>query len=197
MSFSLSELPYSKDGLSPHLSAETIEYHHGKLHKTYIDNLNKLLGEGDKSRSLVDIIKSSDGYIFDNASQIWNSTFYWNCLSPDGGGEPTGDLAKVVDENFGSFIEFKKEFTKVAEDFFGSGWISLIKNMDSSLSIMTTQNAGCPLVLDSVTPILNCNLWEHAYYLDYRNARDKYLKAFWNIVNWAFVDQNYKNHKTS
>jgi len=190
MEHQLPELPYAKDALAPHISAETIEYHYGKHHKTYVDNINRLInGTEFEKMSLEEIIQQSSGGIFNNAAQVWNHTFYWNCLSPNGGGEPTGEIANAITKQFGSFAQFKEKFTNAAVTLFGSGWAWLVKNADGSLSIETTSNAGNPLK-DGKRALLTCDVWEHAYYIDYRNARAKYLDAFWNLVNWEFVSQN-------
>ncbi len=190
MEHQLPELPYGKDALVPHISAETIEYHYGKHHKAYVDNINRLIaGTELEKMSLEEIIQKSSGGTFNNAAQVWNHTFYWNCLSPNGGGEPTGELANAITRQFGAFNEFKEKFTNVAVTFFGSGWAWLVKNADGSLSIETTSNAGNPLK-DGKKALLTCDVWEHAYYIDYRNARAKYIDAFWNLVNWEFVAQN-------
>jgi Fe-Mn family superoxide dismutase len=192
MEHPLPDLPYAKDALDPHISAETIDYHYGKHHKAYVDNLNKLiLGTEFENRPLEDIIKSANGGIFNNAAQAWNHTFYWNCLSPKGGGDPAGDLANAITKQFGSFAQFKEKFTNAAVTLFGSGWAWLVKNSDGSLSIETTGNAGTPLK-EGKKALLTCDVWEHAYYIDYRNARAKYVEAFWNLVNWDFVTANLK-----
>ena len=190
MEHQLPELPYAKEALTPHISAETIEYHYGKQHKAYVDNINRLIkGTEFEKMSLEDIILKSSGGIFNNAAQIWNHTFYWNCLSPNGGGEPAGELADIITKQFESFTQFKDKFTKAAVTLFGSGWTWLVENADGSLSIETTSNAGTPLE-DGKKPLLTCDVWEHAYYIDYRNARAKYIEAFWNLVNWEFVTRN-------
>lgn len=192
MEHQLSPLPYSKDALAPHISAETLEYHYGKHHKAYVDNINKLIiGTDFEMIPLEDIIIRSSGGVFNNAAQVWNHTFYWNCLSPNGGGEPSGELVKIIVKQFGSFSEFKEKFTKTAVTLFGSGWAWLVKNADDTLSIEDTSNAGTPLK-DGKRALLTCDVWEHAYYIDYRNARAKYLEAFWNLVNWDFVNTNLK-----
>ena len=189
--FSLPPLPYSEDALAPHISAETLSFHYGKHHKTYIDKLNGLVeGTEHASKSLEDIVKSSDGGIFTNAAQSWNHEFYWNCLSPDGGGEPTGKVADAINAKWGSFADFKAAFTDAALTQFGSGWAWLVQNADGSLDIAKTANADTPLTNASTTPLLTCDVWEHAYYIDYRNARPKYVEAFWNLVNWDFVAGN-------
>ncbi|MCW8829436.1 MAG: superoxide dismutase [Fe] [Gammaproteobacteria bacterium] len=192
MSFELPNLPYEKNALEPHISAETLEYHHGKHHNTYVTNLNNLVpGTEFEGKSLEEIITSAPaGGVFNNAAQIWNHTFYWNCLSPNGGSEPTGDLANAINKAFGSFAEFKEKFSTSAATNFGSGWTWLVKNSDGSVEIVNTSNAGCPLT-DGKTPLLTCDVWEHAYYIDYRNARPKYVEAFWNLVNWDFAAKNF------
>ncbi|MEY3006965.1 MAG: superoxide dismutase [Pseudomonadota bacterium] len=192
MSFTLPELPYAKDALAPHISAETIEFHYGKHHQTYVDKLNGLVdGTELASQSLEDIVKSSEGGVFNNAAQVWNHTFYWNCLSPNGGGSPTGPVADAINAAFGSFDAFKEQFTNSAINNFGSGWTWLVKKADGSVAIVNTSNAATPLTDASVTPILTVDVWEHAYYVDYRNARPKYMEAFWALVNWDFVNQNF------
>ncbi len=191
MEHKLPELPYDREALSPAISAETLEYHYGKHHKTYVDNINKLItGTEFENQSLEDIVKKASGGIFNNAAQVWNHTFYWNCLSPSGGGEPSGELAAAIVRDFGSHAKFKEDFTKAAITLFGSGWAWLVKNPDGTLSIRAASNAGNPLV-DGKKPVLTCDVWEHAYYIDYRNARPKYLDAFWNMVNWDFAERNY------
>ena len=190
MEHQLPELPYAKDALAPHISTETIEYHYGKHHKTYVDNINRLInGTEFEKMSLEEIIQKSSGGIFNNAAQVWNHTFYWNCLSPNRGGEPTGEIANGITKQFGSFAEFKEKFTNAAVTLFGSGWAWLVKNADGSLLIETTSNAGNPLK-DGKRALLTCDVWEHAYYIDYRNGRAKYMDTFWNLVNWEFVSQN-------
>jgi len=190
MEHKLPELPYAQDALAPNISAETLEYHYGKHHKTYVDNLNKLIaGTGFESAVLEDIVKRASGGIYNNGAQVWNHTFYWNCLSPKGGGEPAGPLADAIVKAFGSFSQFKEQFTNTAVTLFGSGWAWLVRNQDGSLAIESTPNAGNPM-RDGKRPLLTCDVWEHAYYIDYRNARPKYLDAFWNLVNWGFVGEN-------
>lgn len=191
MAYELPALPYAKDALVPHISEETLEFHYGKHHQTYVTNLNNLVpGTEFDGLSLEEIVVKSSGGIFNNAAQIWNHTFYWNSLSPNGGGEPTGDLANAINRTFGSFDEFKAAFTKCAVTTFGSGWAWLVKNKDGSLALVSTSNAGCPLT-DGQTPLLTCDVWEHAYYIDYRNARPAYLEAFWALVNWDFASANH------
>ncbi|WP_299599482.1 Fe-Mn family superoxide dismutase [uncultured Microbulbifer sp.] len=192
MAHVLPELPYAMDALQPHISKETLEFHYGKHHKTYVDKLNGLLeGTPDAEKSLEEVIKSSSGGVFNNAAQIWNHTFYWNCLSPNGGGEATGAVAEAINTAFGSFEKFKEEFTASAVNNFGSGWTWLVKKADGSVAIVNTSNAETPLTDSSVTPLLTCDVWEHAYYIDYRNARPKYMEAFWALLNWEFVNKNF------
>ena len=192
MSFQLPQLPYAKNALEPHISAETLEYHYGKHHQTYVDKLNGLVDGTDKAKqSLEEIIRSSDGGVFNNAAQVWNHTFYWHCLSPEGGGEPGGKLGEMIKRDFGSFDDFKKKFTETAINTFGSGWAWLVQNPDGKLDIVSTSNAQTPLT-GSATPLLTCDVWEHAYYIDYRNARPKYMDAFWNLVNWSFAESKLK-----
>ncbi|GAA4899196.1 superoxide dismutase [Fe] [Ferrimonas pelagia] len=191
MAFELPALPYAKDALEPHISAETLEFHYGKHHNTYVIKLNGLV-EGTElaSQSLEEIIKTSDGGVFNNAAQIWNHTFYWHCLAPNAGGEANGAIADAIATAFGSFEAFKTEFTNAAINNFGSSWTWLVKKADGSLAIVNTSNAATPLTGDDV-PLLTVDLWEHAYYIDYRNARPNYMEAFWNLVNWDFVNQNF------
>ncbi len=187
MKHQLPELPFAMDALQPHVSKETLEYHYGKHHQAYVTNLNNLIpGTEFEDLPLEDIIMKADGGIFNNAAQVWNHSFYWQCLSPDGGGEPAGDLAEALEEAFGSFSNFKEQFTKKAITTFGSGWAWLVKNKDGKLEITSTPNAGTPLT-EGLTPLMTCDVWEHAYYVDYRNARPQYVEAFWNLVNWDFV----------
>lgn len=188
MAFTLPELPYSKDALAPHISAETLDYHHGKHHQAYVTNLNNLTEGTDWAhKGLEEIIKGAQpGGLFNNAAQVFNHTFYWSCLGPGKGGEPTGALAGALSDAFGSFAQFKEQFTKAAATQFGSGWAWLVKDGAGKLAIEATSNAGCP-VREGKTPLLTCDVWEHAYYIDYRNARPKYLEAFWSLVNWDFV----------
>ncbi|MHA7816218.1 MAG: superoxide dismutase [Fe] [Pseudohaliea sp.] len=193
MAFELPPLPYEQNALEPHISAETLEYHYGKHHKTYVDKLNGLVGGTDmENKPLEEVIKAAEGGVFNNAAQIWNHTFYWHCLSPNGGGAPTGKLGEAIDAAFGSFDKFKEEFTASAVNNFGSGWTWLVQKGDGSVAIVNTSNAGTPLTDDSVTPLLTVDVWEHAYYIDYRNARPKYMEAFWNLVNWEFAASNMK-----
>ena len=191
MSIELPSLPYAQDALEPHISKETLEFHYGKHHNTYVVKLNGLIdGSADADKSLEDIIKTSSGGVFNNAAQIWNHTFYWNSLSPNGGGEPSGTVADAINAAFGSFEEFKAKFTDSAVNNFGSSWTWLVKNADGSLAIVNTSNAATPLTDEGLTPLLTVDLWEHAYYIDYRNVRPDYMAAFWNLVNWDFVASN-------
>lgn len=191
MAFELPALPYEKNALEPHISAETLEYHYGKHHATYVTKLNGLVeGTDMASKSLEEIVKSSEGGVFNNAAQIWNHTFYWNCLSPNGGGEPTGALADAIKAKWGSFADFKAALNDKAVNNFGSSWTWLVKTANG-LDIVNTSNAGTPLTDSSVTPLLTVDLWEHAYYIDYRNARPKYLEGFWSLVNWDFAAANF------
>ena len=187
MPFTLPDLPYARDALAPHISAETLDYHYGKHHQTYVDKLNgQIEGTQYADMSLEEVIRNSSGGIFNNAAQIWNHTFYWNCLSPNGGGEPTGELAAAIARDFGSFEAFREQFSDTAINTFGSGWGWLVQNPDGSLALVSTSNAETPLTGDA-KPLLTCDVWEHAYYVDYRNARPKYVEAFWHLVNWEFV----------
>lgn len=191
MAFELPELPYEKSALEPHISAETLEYHYGKHHKTYVDKLNGMVEGTDMAdKSLEDVVKAASGGMFNNAAQVWNHTFYWNCLSPNGGGAPEGELAAKINAAFGSVDKFKDEFTNSAIGNFGSGWTWLVQKQDGSVAIVNTDDADTPLTDDSVTPLLTVDVWEHAYYIDYRNARPKYMDAFWALVNWDFVAGN-------
>ncbi|MEQ1558838.1 MAG: Fe-Mn family superoxide dismutase [Methyloglobulus sp.] len=191
MAFELPPLPYGKNKLIPHISEETLDYHYGKHHQTYVTNLNNLVpGTEFEGLTLEEIIMKSSGGIFNNAAQVWNHTFYWNSLSPNGGGEPTGALADAINAEFGSFAGFKEAFTKCAVTTFGSGWAWLVKNPEGKLALVSTSNAGCPLT-EGHTLLLTCDVWEHAYYIDYRNARPAYLEAFWALVNWEFASANF------
>ena len=191
MAFELPALPYEIDALAPHVSKETLEFHYGKHHQTYVTNLNNLVeGTDDASKSLEDIILSSDGGLFNNAAQVWNHTFYWNSLAPASGAEPSGKLADAINAKWGSVAAFKEAFNKSAAGNFGSGWTWLVKKPDGSLDIVNTSNAATPLTTADV-PLLTCDVWEHAYYIDYRNARPKYLESFWTLANWAFAAKNF------
>ena len=187
MAFELPPLPYARDALAPHISAETLDFHHGKHHQTYVTNLNNLAkGTEFEAMALEDVVRKSQGGMFNNAAQIWNHTFYWNSLSPKGGGEPAGKLADAIRKSFGSFQEFKDKFSQAAIGTFGSGWAWLVQRPDGTLGIVSTSNAATPLT-GADRPLLTCDVWEHAYYIDYRNARAKYVESFWNLVNWEFA----------
>lgn len=191
MEHKLPDLPYAMDALQPHISKETLEFHYGKHHQTYVTNLNNLIkGTEFENMALEDIVKKSAGGMFNNAAQIWNHTFYWFCLKPKGGGQPTGALADAINKKFGSFDEFKKQFTQTCVTTFGSGWGWLVKNADGSIELMSTSNAQSPMT-SGKTALLTCDVWEHAYYVDYRNRRPDYVAAFWNLVNWDFVAKNF------
>ena len=192
MAFELPALPFAKDALQPHISSETLDFHHGKHHQTYVTKLNELVpGTECEGKSLEDIIKSAPaGPVFNNAAQVWNHTFYWNSLSPKGGGAATGAIADAINAKWGSFAEFQKEFDNKAVNNFGASWTWLVKNAAGELEIVNTSNAGTPMT-EGHTALLTVDLWEHAYYIDYRNARPKYLEAFWALVNWDFVNQNF------
>jgi superoxide dismutase, Fe-Mn family len=190
MAFTLPPLPYPLDALAPHISKETLEYHYGKHHQTYVTNLNNLVaGTEFESASLEEIIKKSSGGVFNNAAQVWNHTFYWNSLTPNSSGQPSGALLTAINDKWGSLDAFKEAFNKSAAGNFGSGWTWLVKKSDGSLDIVNTSNAATPLTTSDV-PLMTCDVWEHAYYIDYRNARPKYLENFWNLVNWEFAAAN-------
>lgn len=191
MAFSLPPLPYTKDALSPFISEETLDYHYGKHHQTYVTNLNNLIeGTHLTELSLEEIIKTQNGPVFNNAAQVWNHTFYWHSMKKNAGGEPKGKVAEAINKDFGSFSKFKEDFSKAALGQFGSGWAWLSQDKQTgSLLISTTSNAGCPIT-EHKKPLLTCDVWEHAYYIDYRNARAKYIDAWWNLVNWDFANDN-------
>ena len=191
MAIELPALPYARDALAPTISKETIDYHYGKHHQAYVTNLNNMIdGTDHANASLEDIIRNSEGGVFNNAAQVWNHTFYWSSLSPNGGGEPTGDLADAINTAFGSFESFKEKFTASAVSNFGAGWTWLVKNAAGELEIVNTSNADTPITDASITPLLTVDVWEHAYYVDYRNARPAYLAKFWELVNWEFAAAN-------
>jgi Fe-Mn family superoxide dismutase len=192
MTHTLPDLPYAKDALAPHISAETLDFHHGKHHAAYVNNLNGLVpGTEYADLPLEEIIRRAPpGGVFNNAAQVWNHTFYWHCLSPRGGGEPTGALADAITARWGSFAAFREAFTKTAVGTFGSGWAWLVKDRDGALDLLSTGNAGTPLT-EGKQALLTCDVWEHAYYVDYRNARPAYVEAFWNLVNWEFVSNQF------
>lgn len=190
MAHELPKLPYEMDALEPVISKETLEYHYGKHHNAYVTNLNNLVaGTAFETLTLEEVIGKATGGLYNNAAQVWNHTFYWHCLSPNGGGEPTGELKNAIDEAFGSFESFKEKFSTSAATNFGSGWTWLVKNAEGKLEIVNTSNAATPLGT-GVTPVLTIDVWEHAYYIDYRNARPKYIEAFWKLVNWDFAGSN-------
>ena len=197
MAIELPPLPYDRTALEPHISGETLDYHYGKHHKAYVDNLNKLIeGTEFADLPLEDIIRKSQGGMFNNAAQVWNHTFYWNCMKPAsgakaGGGEPGGKLMEAITKAFGDFASFKEQFSDNAVKTFGSGWGWLVQRPDGSVALVSTSNAATPLTGED-TALLTCDVWEHAYYIDYRNARPKYVESFWNLVNWDFVASNMK-----
>jgi len=188
----LPALPFAKDALAPLISAETLEYHYGKHHQAYVNNLNQFIpGTRYESLALEDIVRTSDGKIFNNAAQVWNHSFYWNCLTPNAPGKPGGALLAHIEQRFGSFEQFQKQFTDTAVGLFGSGWAWLVQTPAGALELRATSNAGTPLAAGE-TPLLTCDVWEHAYYIDYRNARPKYVEAFWKLANWEFAAGNLK-----
>ena len=187
MAIELPPLPYERNALEPHISAETLDFHYGKHHQTYVTNLNnQIKGTEFEALDLEAIIRKAQGGMFNNAAQVWNHTFYWNCLKPNGGGEPAGKLADAINAAFGSFVAFKEQFTNTALTTFGSGWAWLVQRQDGTMALVSTPNAATPLT-GTDRALLTCDVWEHAYYIDYRNARPKYVEAFWNLVNWDFV----------
>ncbi|MBA3660888.1 MAG: superoxide dismutase [Gammaproteobacteria bacterium] len=189
--FVLPELPYTLEALAPHISKETLEYHHGKHHKAYVDNLNKFIQDTEyQNMSLGDIIKKATGPIFNNAAQHWNHSFYWLCMTPDSSKAPIGKLADAIKKKFGSFDEFKKLFTESGTKLFGSGWTWLAQDSQGELEIINESNAGLPLKQNKKA-IMTCDVWEHAYYIDYRNLRPKYIENFWDIINWDFAEKNF------
>jgi Fe-Mn family superoxide dismutase len=188
----LPPLPYPQNALEPHMSAETLEYHYGKHHKTYVEKLNNLIaGTHYANMELEEIIRTAQGPIFNNAAQTWNHTFFWNCLSPDAAGQPVGQLAQAINASFGSFDAFQEKFTSAAVELFGSGWTWLVRDRGGNVTIVATSNADTPIVGDN-KPLLTCDVWEHAYYIDYRNARPDFLKAFWKLANWEFANRNFQ-----
>ena len=191
MQHELSPLPYAMDALAPHISKETLEYHYGKHHRTYVTKLNELIkGTEFENATLPEIVKKSSGSLFNNAAQVWNHDFYWDSLSPEGGGSPTGALAKAIDSAFGSYEKFTQQFKTTAAAKFGSGWTWLVKNTAGGLEIRNSDDADDPLRLN-LTPLLTCDVWEHAYYIDRRNERPKYLEQFFEVVNWGFAARNF------
>lgn len=195
MSFELPPLPYAKDALAPHMSAETFDYHHGKHHLAYVNKLNELTaGKPEANKSLEELIRTTEGGLFNQAAQVWNHTFFWSCMKPAGGGEPTGDLADAIRRDFGSYADFKTKFAAEAVGRFGSGWAWLVKDGDK-LAITNSMNAGNPMT-EGKTPLLTLDVWEHAYYIDYRNARPNFITAFLDhLVNWDFAAANLKAAK--
>ena len=190
MSFQPVALPYQKSELSPHISEETLNYHYGKHHKGYADKLNgQVEGTAQAKAPLEELVKTAEGAVFNNAAQVWNHNFYWQSLSPSGGGRPEGDLLKAIEKDFGSVEKFKEEFAGKALSQFGSGWAWLVLSSDGVLKTVSTANAETPLT-SSDKPLLTCDVWEHAYYLDYKNARNKYVESFWSLVNWGFAQKN-------
>lgn len=191
MSFQLPDLPYSQDALEPYISSETLQYHYGKHHQTYVTKLNGLVeGTDNASKTLEEIIQSSSGGLFNNAAQVWNHTFYWNSLTPEAKGKPSGKLLSAIEQAYGSFEKFQEAFTNSAIGNFASGWTWLVKNEDGSVAIVNTDDADTP-VREGKQPLLTIDIWEHAYYIDYRNARPKYIEAFWKLANWDFAEANY------
>lgn len=191
MNYKLPDLPFKKDALEPHISEETIEYHYGKHHQKYVDKLNDLTKGSDfEGADLEDIIKNADGAIFNNGAQVWNHTFYFEGFSKDGRREPEGELAEAIKSSFGSFDKFRDQFATEAAGLFGSGWVWLVKDDKGSLSIVQKPNAENPL-RDGHTPLLTCDVWEHAYYIDYRNKRPDYVKSFWEIVDWDIIASRF------
>ena len=190
MEHKLPELPYSKEALQPHISAETFEYHYGKHHKAYVTKLNELIkGTKFENMSLEEIIKNSEGAIFNNSAQTWNHTFFWNCMAPKAGGLPGGKLSDLINKKWGSFDKFKEDFAKNAVGNFGSGWTWLVQDKQGDVEIMNTSNADTPMA-HGMKALMTVDVWEHAYYIDYRNARADFVNAFWNVANWDFVNKN-------
>jgi Fe-Mn family superoxide dismutase len=195
----LPPLPYAHGALHPHISEETLKFHHGKHHQTYVDNLNKFVAPDSSlvGKTLGEIMKTAQpGPVFNNAAQVWNHSFYWKSMSPNGGGNPTGEIAGLIDRDFGSFDEFKAKYSAAASGHFASGWAWLVQGSDGKLKVVDTHDAGNPLRDGAGTPLLTCDVWEHAYYIDYRNARAKYVEAWWNVINWEFANENLKTPPT-
>lgn len=190
--FNLEALPFANNALEPHISETTINFHYGKHHQTYVNTLNTLVENTEfENKSLEEIIKTSQGGIFNNAAQVWNHTFYWNCLTPKSTSMPKGKLLSAIEKTFSSFDKFKEEFTNKCLTLFGSGWCWLVKDNEGKLSIVQKSNAGNPMT-EGLTPVMVCDVWEHAYYLDKQNARVKYIESFWLLVNWEFVEKQYE-----
>lgn len=191
----LPKLPYKRDALEPHISQRTIDFHYGQHHAAYVKNLNNLIENSKfENMSLEDIIKNSEGAIFNNAAQVWNHTFYWHCMTPEKGDMPQALLLKTIERNFGSFENLKHMFIKQAATLFGSGWMWLVRDKDGKLSLMQTSNAETPIINDELQPLLVCDVWEHAYYLDQQNLRLAYLNEFWQIINWKFVERKLSEY---
>ena len=191
MSFELPKLPYALDALQPYISKQTLEFHYGKHHQAYINNLNNLIpGSKFENATLEQIILEADGGIFNNGAQVWNHTFYFLSFSPEGVRQPQGNLAQAIESRFGSFDAFREQFTKAAVTLFGSGWAWLVKKGDQTLDIVQESNAGNPL-RQGLTPLLTCDVWEHAYYLDYQNKRPDYLQAYWNVLDWKVISERF------
>ena len=195
MAFVLPELPYARNALAPHISEETVNYHYGKHHQGYVNKLNEVSkGTDNEKKSLDELVRTSTGSIYNLSAQIVNHTFYWNSLSPNGGGEPKGQIAEAINKRWGNFGEFKKEFSQVAAGHFGSGWAWLVKDSENNLKVVGGHDAHNPTT-DGLVPILTCDVWEHAYYVDYRNDRVKYIEAWWSLVNWDFANKNFESSK--
>jgi Fe-Mn family superoxide dismutase len=191
MTFELPRLLYAQNALEPHISARTLEFHYGKHHQTYVNNLNNLIkGTEFENASLEEIIKNATAGVFNNAAQIWNHTFYWESFAPKAGGEPAGALADAINKSFGSFVKFKEKFSAASVTLFGSGWAWLVKKDDGTLDILQESNAGNPMT-KGLIPLLTCDVWEHAYYLDYQNRRPDYVTAFWNLIDWNKIEKRF------
>jgi superoxide dismutase, Fe-Mn family len=191
MKHQLPDLPYPKDALEPHMSRETLDYHHGKHHATYVDKLNGLIADTEFAEmSLNDIVTQAQGGVYNNAAQAWNHAFFWRCLTPSGEGAPSGDLADAITRDFGGMDALRDEFEKAVTQLFGSGWVWLLRDAGGVLSVIASSNAGNPMT-EGQTPLLTCDVWEHAYYIDYRNAKPKYFAGFWHLVDWDFVAENH------
>lgn len=192
MPFTIDELPFKKNALEPHISSETLDYHYDKHHQAYLTKLNAaVIGSDLENKTLEELITTQTGGVFNNAAQVWNHSFYWNCLAPNAGGPATGAIQTLIEKKWNSFAVFKEAFSTACANNFGSGWTWLVQNADQSVEIVSSSNAGSPLT-NKQKPLLTCDVWEHAYYIDYRNARPKYIQAFWNLVNWDFVNSNFK-----
>ena len=191
MPHQLPPLPYPKEALEPHISRETLEFHHSKHHKAYVDKVNELIkGTELENAALEDIVRRSKGKLFNNAAQVWNHTFFWSCMGPQKGGKPSGALLQAIEKSFGSFDAFKKKFSDEATELFGTGWTWLVKRADGTLAVEPMEDADTPIASKG-RPILTLDVWEHAYYIDYRNRRPDFIAAYWKIVNWDFAAKNY------